>query len=49
MGSDGKAFLYDGKTGDILGEFEEAHKGTAVSFQKDESCLLRLTTHISML
>lgn len=31
VGSDGKVFLYDGKAGDILGEFEEGHKGTAVS------------------
>jgi WD repeat-containing protein 1 (actin-interacting protein 1) len=31
-GSDAKSFLYDGKTGDVLGEFEgDAHKGTLVS------------------
>ncbi|THH14402.1 hypothetical protein EW146_g5922 [Bondarzewia mesenterica] len=28
VGSDGKIFTYDGKTGDVLGEFE-GHKGTA--------------------
>lgn len=31
VGSDSKAFLYDGKTGDVLGEFAgDAHKGTIV-------------------
>lgn len=31
VGSDGKIFLYDGKTGETLGEFSEGHSGTAVS------------------
>jgi WD40 repeat protein len=31
VGSDGKIFLYDGKAGEILGEFSEGHSGTAVS------------------
>ncbi|KAF8259995.1 WD40-repeat-containing domain protein [Lactarius quietus] len=29
VGSDGKVFLYDGKTGETLGEFSEGHSGTA--------------------
>jgi len=29
VGSDGKIFLYDGKAGEILGEFSEGHSGTA--------------------
>ena len=33
VGSDYKAFLYDGKTGDVLGEFGgDEHKGSIVSF-----------------
>ena len=33
VGSDYKAFLYDGKTGDVLGEFGgDEHKGSVVSF-----------------
>ena len=37
MASDSKFFIYDGKTGDTLGEFsaDEGHKGSIVS-----SCLL---------
>ena len=34
VGSDTKVFLYDGKTGDTIGEFSTkgAHKGSVVSF-----------------
>ena len=33
VGSDAKLFLYDGKTGDTIGEFSgDLHKGSAVSF-----------------
>jgi WD40 repeat protein len=32
VGADAKAFLYDGKTGDVLGEFEgDLHTGNIVS------------------
>jgi hypothetical protein len=38
VGSDAKIFIYDGKTGDTLGEFtENAHTGSIVSTRK---CLL---------
>ncbi|TFY60252.1 hypothetical protein EVG20_g7485 [Dentipellis fragilis] len=42
VGSDGKIFLYDGKTGDTLGEFEEGHKGTiyGVSWSPDSRAIV---------
>ncbi|KAI0266522.1 WD40 repeat-like protein [Gloeopeniophorella convolvens] len=41
VGSDGKVFLYDGKTGDTLGEFTESHKGTvyALSWSPDSKSI----------
>ena len=36
VGSDAKVFLYDGKTGETVGEFEEGHKGSIVSNRYSE-------------
>jgi len=33
VGSDGKLFIYDGKTGEIIVDVPEGHTGTAVSFE----------------
>lgn len=39
VGADAKAFLYDGKTGDVVGEFGNVHTGTitALSWIDDRS------------
>lgn len=42
-GADGKLFLYDGKTGDTLGEFEDAKTGSIFAISWDPTSKLILT------